>query len=121
MALVKIAEQIIVALVDLWRRRRWTRPRLRTIDRYAARSQVPASLPRRAVAVVGDPPAWAMFACPCGNGHDIMVRLAAHPRVSHWSIHETPHGPSLSPSIDSISDGLRCHFWLRNGQIQWVQ
>lgn len=87
---------------------------------YASTADVPESIPRRTLAIVGDPPVWAVFECPCGRGHRIMVRTAPHPRIAHWSLYRGTAGPTLWPSIESVSDFGRCHFWLTDGQASWV-
>jgi hypothetical protein len=79
---------------------------------------VPDSLDRHTVAVVVEPATWAVFECPCGHGHRLMVRLRPHDRMSHWSLAGDP--PTLHPSIDSTIGGRRCHFWLQGGRVRWV-
>lgn len=107
-------------LTDWWRRRQLTTPRIRTIHHYTSRSQLPQSLPRRALAVIdGDlGPKWIIFHCPCGHGH--RVELDADPsHRPHWKPKNTPAGPTITPSID-VRATRRCHYWLRHGEIHWV-
>jgi hypothetical protein len=108
-------------LIDWWRRRRWTSARYPDLNYVASRSDV-AELPaRRTVMVVGSPerPKWAVFACPCGHGHGIAVNLSPA-RLPAWSLTDGDHGPTLYPSVDSVTDGRRCHFWLRDGRVHWA-
>jgi hypothetical protein len=108
-------------LTDWWRRRRWTQPRVKHVAYYEGRSDVPESLARDTLAVVGtrERPKWAVLECPCGRGHQLVVSLSPqHP--PHWRLGEGQRGPSLKPSIDSRR-AYRCHFWLRDGQVQWCR
>jgi hypothetical protein len=110
------------ALVDGWRRAIPGRPRIDRIAFYPAHSELPDSLPRNQLALVGGSERrakWAMFECPCGTGHRIAVPLSSR-REPTWRVAFNDRGrPSLYPSIDS-DDTRRCHFWLRNGRIEWT-
>jgi hypothetical protein len=106
-------------LTDWWRRQRLGRPKVTRVQQYRSHADVPERIPRRVLAVVGTPAAWAMFECPCGQGHRIMVRIRPHATGAHWEL--TRDGrPSLRPSIDSQHPGRRCHFWLRKGRVHWI-
>lgn len=113
---------MIDSLVDWWRRRRWTTARYPTVTYFSSRAQVPDLPPRRTVAVVGtvERPKWAIFACPCGHGHTIAVNLS-QVRRPNWRLKEHDRGPSLHPSVDSLTVERRCHFWLRAGRVQWAR
>lgn len=113
---------MIDRLVDWWRRRRWTTACYPDVTYFSSRSEVPELPSRRELAVVGSPerPKWAIFVCPCGHGHAIAVNLSPARRPS-WRLEEGEGGPSLHPSVDSLTDERRCHFWLREGRIQWVR
>lgn len=109
-------------LIDWWRRRRWTTPRYPNLTYVPSRSDLPELPARRTVVVVGNAecPKWAVFACPCGHVHAIAVNLspARHPS---WRLEVNEGRPTLSPSVDCLPEGRRCHFWLRRGRVQWVQ
>jgi hypothetical protein len=107
------------ASIDWWRRRRWTRPRISTVRHFASMADVPASLPRHELVLIGAPDRlkWALFECPCGNGHRLVVNLDAV-RTPKWTIALTPR-PTLSPSVD-VRDRRRCHFLLQEGRVRWV-
>jgi hypothetical protein len=109
------------ALIDWWRRRRWTTPRYTRLVRVASRNDLPELPPRRNVAVVGglERPKWAVFSCPCGHGHVIAVNLSPARRPV-WELLADEKAPGLRPSVDSMNSGRRCHFWLREGRVQWV-
>jgi hypothetical protein len=108
------------ALTDWWRRRRWTRPRIDHVEHYASVAEIPDDLDRHTVAVVGsaEAPKWAAVTCPCGNGHRLLVSLQRSHRP-HWRLLVCDGAVGLEPSIDSI-DERRCHFWLRDGRVEWV-
>lgn len=96
----------------------WRRWRLvATVD---AGDELPERLPKRGVVLVGSPrmPQWAVFDCPCGDGHRLMLNLDTH-RYPCWQITEI-RPLSMRPSIDAISDAGRCHFVMRRGRILWA-
>ena len=62
---------------------------------------------------------WLAFDCPCRTGHRIIVPLdrAAKPR---WSIiRENPL--TVGPSFDSRMNRKNCHFFIRDGRIEWAR
>lgn len=108
-------------VIDWWRRRRWTKPRYPRLAYFSSRSEAPELPPRRTLAIIGSPdrPKWAVFACPCGYAHSIAVNLSSTRRPA-WRLKVEEGGPSLYPSVDSLADGWRCHFRLRNGRVHWA-
>lgn len=107
-------------LIDLWRRSPLSRrPRIDSIRHCASRADMPEPLPRRNIVVIGSPPKWAVIACPCGTGHTIDLNLA-NPQTEQWRL-QAADPPSITPSIDVKDPSGRCHFWLRDGRVQWVQ
>ncbi len=112
---------MIDPLIDWWRRRRWTTPRIRQVVVYRSRAEVPEQVGRQALALVGsaEQPKWAVLECPCGHGHQLVVNLSSQ-REPYWVLRISNRGPTLSPSIDSFSP-YRCHFWLRNGRVSWAR
>ena len=96
-------------------------PRWRILVNVEQADEVPDALPERTAAFVGTTkrPKWLVFDCPCPKGHRIMLNLdlARWPR---WYV--TRKSPlTVSPSIDDVGDGRRCHFFLRNGALSWVK
>lgn len=88
--------------------------------RYVARrADLPNPLPPQQLFVLGEPPQWAVFACPCGNGHDVMVRID---ESGNWQLFTTRwrRRPTLRPSVDAFDAGRRCHFWVTAGKVIWV-
>jgi uncharacterized protein DUF6527 len=112
---------VIDGLVDWWRRRRWTKPRIKQVVVYRSRADVPEQVRRQTLAFVGshEQPKWAVLECPCGRGHQLVVNLSSQ-REPCWELSISNRGPSLSPSIDSFSP-YRCHFWLRSGRVSWAR
>lgn len=82
---------------------------------------IPQRLPRKGLAVVDDGrgPSWIAFDCPCRRRHRLLISLSEHIRPC-WRLSVEP-GPSLFPSVDVVEGGRRCHFWLRDGTIQWAR
>ncbi|WP_375341732.1 DUF6527 family protein [Patulibacter defluvii] len=109
-------------LIDWWRRRRWTAPRYVQVAYCDSRADLPTDLKRRTIAIVGSPdrPKWAIFACPCGTGHDIALNLAPTRRPA-WTVNVGHGRATLHPSVDSVTDERRCHFWVRNGRVSWAR
>ena len=81
--------------------------------------EVPARLPRHTAALVGpnENPKWIAFDCPCRRGHRVMLNLDRRRRPA-WSV-VSRYPLTISPSIDDYAMG-RCHFFLRQGRIQWA-
>lgn len=94
--------------------------------RYAVVCTVPAAdliphrLPRRGLAIVDDGrgPAWIAFDCPCRRRHRLLISLS-EPIRPYWHL-TIEQRPSLTPSVNVSEEEHRCHFWLKNGSIQWV-
>lgn len=107
------------SVIDWWRRHHRGKAKISTVRRFGSVADVPDVLPRRVLAVVGEPAAWIVFECPCGTGHRIMVRARSHDRVAHWSL-VNADALTLRPSVDSVLPDRRCHFWLREGRVEWV-
>jgi Family of unknown function (DUF6527) len=58
---------------------------------------------------------WAVLACPCGTGHTIDLN------IGNDGIPMSRVLGAVSPSIDVQDPAGRCHFWVRNGRVEWVQ
>jgi len=86
----------------------------------AAADLVPERIPRRAVFVVrcSGKQAWLALDCPCSRRHRLLINLDPDRRPS-WRM-DTGRHLSLSPSVDVLDSGRRCHFSIRNGRVQWV-
>ncbi len=81
---------------------------------------VPKTLPRTGAVLVGNRarPKWIVFDCPCGRGHRIMLNTD-RARTPCWST--TVSGTlTISPSVDYTGPAQRCHYFIRNGRINWV-
>lgn len=107
-------------LINFVRRCR-THPRAKytRVVEASGRDQLPTRLHPRRVYLLGSPGKWVVLECPCGRGHQIQLNLA-HPDRVQWTLRlDGGKGPSLRPSID-VRDQRRCHFWLRNGTVEWV-
>jgi hypothetical protein len=88
-----------------------------TVD---AADLVPPWLPRRAgVLVGGGTHGWMAFDCPCNRGHRLLINLTSTRRPA-WRLTGTHRAPTLYPSVDVINDGHRCHFWIRQGRVEWA-
>jgi len=82
------------------------------------RADLPRRLSPRRLYLVGEPPKWAVFRCPCGAGHQIDLNLA-HTGRPRWNVAFNPQNrPSLRPSVD-VQAERRCHFWLTSGEVRW--
>lgn len=84
-------------------------------------NDVPVRLPRNGVVLVGvrSKPKWVAFDCPCRGGHRILLN-ADKVRYPCWSIVDGKK-LSISPSIDYSDPHKRCHYFIRDGCIDWAQ
>lgn len=83
--------------------------------------EVPERLPRNAAVIVGDEKfaKWLAFDCPCRKGHRIMLN-ADRARRPAWRIAVANDGRlTVAPSVDFVGDGSRCHYFIREGRIEW--
>ncbi|MFC3695583.1 DUF6527 family protein [Chenggangzhangella methanolivorans] len=94
----------------------------RQVDVVEAADEVPETMPARGVVLVGraDAPKWAVFDCPCGRQHRIMLNLDDS-RKPFWrvAVAERWHY-TIVPSVDAQTRGRRCHYHVRNGRTAWA-
>lgn len=88
-----------------------------TVD---AADEIPQRLPSCGAVIVGSlqQPKWLAFDCPCKTGHRIMVALDPAHRP-HWSLKKGKK-LGISPSIDYRTAKMRCHYFVTDGKIHWV-
>lgn len=105
--------------IDSWRRRRWSAPRVSSVEYYRSVAELPKLIRRRTIAIVRSEGRykWVAFECPCGYGHRVLLNLDPGRKPSWNLVRERP--PTINPSID-VQEARRCHFWIKSGQIQWV-
>jgi len=112
-------------LLDLirrtWQRLVGRRPKVvRVIREVPSATAVPARLaPADVVLVVaGASRKWAVLGCPCRCGELLWLNLmrSARPR---WEAGVKNGKLTLSPSVWATTS-CSSHFWVKNGQIQWV-
>lgn len=109
--------------------RRWLRRRgiytgrFTRVAYYAEHSDLPEIPKANELAIAGSAtnPKWALLDCPCGRGHTILLSLSKSEKP-HWSVStDAKRQPSIYPSIDrNRYEGVRCHYWLKDGRIRWV-
>lgn len=109
--------------------RRWLRRsrlytgRIDQVRYYDTQQDAPNVPPAREISIVGtaEYPKWLKIDCPCGNGHTILLPLSLRTKP-HWDLRINQSGePSIYPSVDrNRHEGVRCHFWLRDGRVRWV-
>lgn len=58
----------------------------------------------------------AAHLCACGCGAKVRTPLGP----AEWTLKETRQGPSLRPSIGNWQEACRSHYWIRAGQIIWL-
>jgi hypothetical protein len=87
---------------------------------YEAADQLPDRIPRRAVLLVRPQQqlTWLALDCPCTRRHRLLVNLDPG-RSPTWSVEARP--VTISPSIDVVDDGVRCHFTIRHGRVRWAK
>lgn len=92
----------------------------RIVSAVEAADEIPKRLPSGGMVIVGSlqQPKWLAFDCPCKTGHRIMVTLDPAHRP-HWVIKKAKK-LSISPSVDYRTPEKRCHYYVTNGKIQWI-
>lgn len=93
----------------------------RIVGEADSADEVPDRLPRNGVALVGTAKSakWIVFDCPCRTKHRIM--LNADPgRKPRWTLNKIKP-VTISPSIDFRGNQRRCHYFIRNGRIAWIE
>ena len=54
--------------------------------------------------------------CPCGCGTKVILPLGP----CEWSIAERNGKPTLHPSVGNWQIPCKSHYWIKNGQIEWL-
>lgn len=107
-------------LIDWWRRKRWTAPKIDRIVKLAEDQVVPADLDRHTIHLIeiGGEARWAIFECPCGRGHPIAVNLADGPHPhSSLDVREV----TINTQVETNHSERRCRFRVTNGRVTWEQ
>jgi Family of unknown function (DUF6527) len=96
-----------------------SRRNFRVITVVDAADEIPEHLPSRGATLVGtaERPTWIAFDCPCEAHHRVMLNLDRSRRPA-WAIASTSR-LTISPSIDERRPGKRCHYFIRDGRVQW--
>jgi len=105
----------------LWKKLRPGPPHFSSVSFVDSMSMVPDDL-RDVIYIVGTVnfPKWAVFECPCGQGHRLTVPLMKS--VSpHWMLQIRRGRASLWPSVSVDDDPCSSHFWLRANRIEWAR
>lgn len=92
----------------------------RIVASVDAADEVPKALPRNGAVLVGssERPKWIAFDCPCRSGHRIVLSLDRSHRP-HWTL-SGDRALTVSPSIDYQTKQRHCHYFVRNGRIEWA-
>lgn len=83
-------------------------------------SDVPDDLDQSVFYIAGTSslPKWAVFICPCERPHRVTLSLQSSHRP-HWRVRIRSGRVTVWPSVD-VRDWRRCHYWIRDGRVQWV-
>jgi len=102
-----------------WIPRRWQR--WRVVQTVEAGDDVPVAIPTHGAVMVESRglPTWLAFDCPCGTGHRIMLNLSRD-RSPRWAV-KSRSPLTVSPSVDTITAGRRCHYFLERGRVVWAR
>lgn len=57
----------------------------------------------------------AVHLCACGCGTKVSTPLGP----SEWSVHDTPEGPTLRPSVGNWQMPCRSHYLITRGEVRW--
>ena len=61
---------------------------------------------------------WLVFDCPCKSGHRVMLNIDSRRRPMWKLASTTPL--TVAPSVDVLRPERRCHYFVRQGRIEWV-
>lgn len=85
-----------------------------------AADEIPERIPQSSAILVAEPgqAKWIAFSCPCKRGHIVMLNVDGR-RYPHWTVDEGKR-LTLSPSVNDHSIDNGCHYFIRNGRVDWV-
>lgn len=94
--------------------------RYRILGVVEAADELPVTLPPRSATLVGGSgkAAWVAFDCPKHRTERILLNLSPS-RRPRWTVLDQQL-LTVTPSIDALHCGSRCHFWIRRGKLTWV-
>jgi Family of unknown function (DUF6527) len=95
----------------------------RIVGEVESADEIPMKLPRNAAVLVvsGKKLKWLAFDCPCHRNHRILLNLDTQ-RFPHWRVRRDKLGRlTISPSVNALERGTRCHYFIRNGRIAWAR
>ena len=58
----------------------------------------------------------ALHLCACGCGNKVSTPIGP----TDWTVKETPIGPTLNPSVGNWQFPCKSHYYIRDGQIEWM-
>lgn len=92
----------------------------RVVALVESADEIPDRLPRNGAVIVGSHSftKWIVFDCPCRRGHRIMISTDKT-HFPHWNL-MTKNKLTISPSIDYVNQGVRCHYFIRGGDVKWI-
>jgi len=73
--------------------------------------------------LAGDEEIHLLFWCPgCKRAHPFIIQ-STDPDRPQWTWNEDPDRPTFSPSllVNKLDAASRCHLFLRDGQLQFLQ
>lgn len=111
---------VCLTKIRWWRWLPYPRKQWRTVLGVDAADEIPDRIPGRSAVIVGsqDSATWIAFDCPCKRKHRVMLNLDPRRRPTWRLASASPL--TLFPSVDDHSAGVRCHYFVREGKINWV-
>ena len=96
--------------------RRW-----RVVGQVDAADELPESLAPKDAVLIGtlEQPRWIAFDCPCRDRHRVMLNLDRSRRPT-WRLVRADR-LTIAPSVDELRQGVRCHYFVKAGRIEWVR
>ena len=96
--------------------------RWRVVGTVESADEIPDRLPRNGAVLVGSAtyPKWIGFDCPCRRGHRIMLNADTSRRPA-WRVDAANGRLTIAPSVDFVGSEFRCHYFVRNGRIEWTK
>lgn len=98
----------------------WPRKKWKVALRVTAADEIPPRIPPKCAVLVQNhtQASWIAFDCPCKRGHRVMLNLSPE-RQPCWTLGSTAL-LTLAPSIDDHSIDDQCHYFIREGRVEWA-
>ena len=71
---------------------------------------------KEGIIYISEPYRVAIHNCCCGCGNEVVTPLGGH----GWGLTMNNGKATLNPSIGSFALDCKSHYWIRDGEVEWV-